>query len=441
MVYNFNNKAILDALLEYYGINREIEESDKSNTVKNLLNCFTKENLNYFTHVAPWLKNLVPKLEGDTQELRQPSTLQALSIARIVRSRTELLSKLFSSAKNGDLEAVKYLVERAEVDVNAQDMFAFTSLMFAAESGHLDVVKYLVKEAKVDVNAGNEFGNTPLIFAAENGHLDVVKYLVKEAKANVNAKNEFGETALMFAAKNGHLNVVKYLVKEAKANVNARNDCEDTPLIFAAEKGHLGIVKCLVEAKADVNARSNGRRFEETTALISAIYKAHLDVVKYLVKEGNTDVNTQDRKGNTPLMLAAQRGDLGIVKCLVEAKADANTKNYYGATALTRTTQDVRKYLKNHLRKINEIELRKERVCISVCGAVGFITGFAVAYNTQAAIATCATSAVTGLLLGAVVGYLAIKVKREKREDPDIAVVTALKNILTIQWSTLPTVC
>ncbi|MFP3027759.1 MAG: ankyrin repeat domain-containing protein [Wolbachia sp.] len=302
---------------------------------------------------------------------------------------------------------MKYLVERAEVDVNAQDMFEFTSLMFAAESGHLDVVKYLVKEARVDVNAGNEFGNTPLIFAAEDGHLDVVKYLVKEAKANV----------------------------------NARNDCEDTPLIFAAEKGHLGIVKCLVEAKADVNARSNGRRFEETTALISAIYKAHLDVVKYLVKEGNTDVNTQDRKGNTPLMLAAQRGDLGIVKCLVEAKADANTKNYYGATALTRTTQDVRKYLKNHVRKINEIELRKERVCISVCGAVGFITGFAVAYNTQAAIATCATSAVTGLLLGAVVGYLAIKVKREKREDPDIAVVTALKNILTIQWSTWPTVC
>ncbi len=339
MVYNFNNKAILDALLEYYGINREIEESDKSNTVKNLLNRFTKENLNYFTHVAPWLKNLVPKLEGDTQELRQPSTLQALSIARIVRIRTELLFKLFSSAKNGDLEAVKYLVERAEVDVNAQDMFEFTSLMFAAASGHLDVVKYLVKEAKVDVNAGNEFGNTPLIFAAEDGHLDVVKYLVKEAKANVNAKNEFGGTALMFAAKNGHL----------------------------------GIVKCLVEAKADVNARSNGRRFEETTALISAIYKVHLDVVKYLVKEGNTDVNTQDRKGNTPLMLAAQRGDLGIVKCLVEAKADANTKNYYGATALTRTTQDVRKYLKNHVRKINEIELRKERVCISVCGAVGLL--------------------------------------------------------------------
>ncbi|OCA06916.1 hypothetical protein [Wolbachia endosymbiont of Trichogramma pretiosum] len=85
-------------MLEYCGINREIEESDKSNTVKNLLSCFTKEDLDYFTHLVPWLKNLVPKLEGDTQELRQPSTLQALSIARIVRSCTELLSKVFSSA-------------------------------------------------------------------------------------------------------------------------------------------------------------------------------------------------------------------------------------------------------------------------------------------------------------------------------------------------------
>ncbi|MFL3876979.1 hypothetical protein wTkk_000914 [Wolbachia endosymbiont of Trichogramma kaykai] len=187
-------------------------------------------------------------------------------------------------------------------------------------------------------------------------------------------------------------------------------------------------MKYLVErAEVDVSTRSNGRRFEETTALISAIYKAHWDVVKYLVKEGDTDVNTQDRKGNAPLMLAAQRSDLGIVKCLVEAKADANTKNYYRATVLTRTTQDARKYLKNHVRKINEIELRKERVCISVCGTVGFITGFAVAYNTQAAIATCATSAITGLLLGTVVGYLAIKVEREKREDQDMAIVTALK--------------
>ncbi|OCA06917.1 ankyrin repeat domain-containing protein [Wolbachia endosymbiont of Trichogramma pretiosum] len=190
-------------------------------------------------------------------------------------------------------------------------------------------------------------------------------------------------------------------------------------------------MKYLVErAEVDVNARSNGRRFEEKTALISAIYKAHWDVVKYLVKEGNTDVNTQDRKGNPPLMLAAQRSDLGIVKCLVEAKSDANTKNYYRATALTRTTQDARKYLKNHVRKINEIELRKERICISVCGAVGFIKGFVVAYNIQADISTCATSAITGLLLGAVVGYLAIKVEREKREDPDMTVVTALKNTL-----------
>jgi ankyrin repeat protein len=56
------------------------------------------------------------------------------------------------------------------------------------------------------------------------------------------------------------------------------------------------------------------------------------NVARYL-KEG-ADINTLDPVGNTPLMLAAQRGHPETVKFLIEKGADLSKTNRFGKMAI-----------------------------------------------------------------------------------------------------------
>ena len=62
-------------------------------------------------------------------------------------------------------------------------------LIKASTDGNLEEVKRLI-EAKVDVNFQDKYGKTALVFASENGHLEVVKCLI-ENDANVAALGEW----------------------------------------------------------------------------------------------------------------------------------------------------------------------------------------------------------------------------------------------------------
>ncbi|WP_265022364.1 ankyrin repeat domain-containing protein [Wolbachia endosymbiont (group B) of Ischnura elegans] len=84
---------------------------------------------------------------------------------------------LFSAAKNGQLETVRYLIEKQKEDINSTDHYGRTALMWAAGSGYLEVVKYLIETAKANVNVKDGYENTALNYATRNGHLDVKEYL------------------------------------------------------------------------------------------------------------------------------------------------------------------------------------------------------------------------------------------------------------------------
>jgi ankyrin repeat protein len=79
---------------------------------------------------------------------------------------------LIEAAKEGNLEAIKFLVENG-TSVNTWNDAAF---YWAACYGHLEVVKFLVENgAKFSKN--DDWG---FCYAAGNGHLKVVKYLIEQ---------------------------------------------------------------------------------------------------------------------------------------------------------------------------------------------------------------------------------------------------------------------
>uniref|UniRef100_UPI0033409794 ankyrin repeat domain-containing protein n=1 Tax=Wolbachia endosymbiont (group B) of Pilophorus perplexus TaxID=3066160 RepID=UPI0033409794 len=136
VIFFLNNREIINSLSRYYEVG--IKTIDQ---VKSLLDRFIREYVELEVEIVP------AQLNFNTQEL-QPPTLKTLSFAQMINNH----AGLFSAAKNGQLETVRYLIEKQKEDINSTDHYGRTALMWAAGSGYLEVVKYLIETAKASVN-------------------------------------------------------------------------------------------------------------------------------------------------------------------------------------------------------------------------------------------------------------------------------------------------
>lgn len=85
-------------------------------------------------------------------------------------------------------------------------------------------------------------------------------------------------------------------------------------LYLAAEDGDLENVKCYILQGADIDAADT----DGNTPLVYAAKKGHIEIVRYLVNH-SADVETY---GGKALIYAAEYGHLGTVKYLVEYGAE-----------------------------------------------------------------------------------------------------------------------
>jgi ankyrin repeat protein len=108
---------------------------------------------------------------------------------------------------------------------------------------------------------------------------------------------------------------------------------EREQLHFASGDGDLQAVKRLLQQGADPNA------FDDLgwTPLIHAAKRGHLDVVRCLLAAGaKVDARDEARVGNTALAEVAAECSLEMAKALVEAGADPSIPGWMQLTALDR---------------------------------------------------------------------------------------------------------
>jgi len=238
---------------------------------------------------------------------------------------------LTDAAKQGDREAVRTALSN-HADVNASEADGSTALHWAIHRQDLEMADLLIR-AGANVNAANDYGVTGLSLACTNRNAPLVSRLL-EASANPNAALWTGETPLMTCSRTGSTEAVKALLARG-ADVNAHETQKgQTALMWAAANKHSDIVQALIAGGADIRARS------EVTSLPEPFQAPCTPDDPCLTgrTEGSTYPSTvhfpKTEGGFTPLLFAAQQGDIESARLLLAAGADVNDSTTEEGTAL-----------------------------------------------------------------------------------------------------------
>ncbi len=195
-----------------------------------------------------------------------------------------------------------------------------TEMMDAVKAGDVDKVKALLATDPALVNAKDDDGNSAVLIASYSG-----KTVVRDALlAHQPALNVFEATA---AHASQH---VKDLMTRDPSLINMFSHDGFTPLHLAVFFGHTDIAHMLLTFNPDVSAVSRNEMMVQP--LHSAATGNHYDICKELLARG-ADVNAVQQDGFTPLMAAAQNGNIALTELFLRHGADPRAKATGGKTA------------------------------------------------------------------------------------------------------------
>ena len=302
---------------------------------------------------------------------------QALDLAQKIATQKEL----FQGIQEQNYDKVKKAIEN-NADLNEADMLSWSPLMNAVIKKDVNIVKLLVKNF-ADINYNNKNNETVLMKAVESADTYIVEFLL-ENKAKVNSRDLNGNTALFYAVEYGDFDMVKLLIKYG-AKINLKNNDGDDVLNLAVKKNYVDIVKYLIkkgafskrifktaydnenycllkEILAYENDKETVKYWEDrldaldlatklriminlndyqgvkkvlksenlknlNELLYLAVKKSRYEIVKYFINKG---ANVNYYRDNVSLLMAAvSKGDLKMVKLLVNLKAEVNGKGNF----------------------------------------------------------------------------------------------------------------
>jgi len=237
---------------------------------------------------------------------------------------------LMAVARTGNVEAVRLLLDHGAT-VDAKEKFGGqTALMWASARRHPEVMHLLISKG-ADVNASSinrdyqrhvtaegrpknldSGGFTPLLYAARENCIACVEVLLKN-RVDIDLPDPDGVSPLLLAIMNSNWDLARQLIV-AGADVNQWDIFGEAPLFTAL----------------DLRSRIDGGR----ASIDSPNKTSGLEIVNLLLERG-ADPNMQlffkpanargtiNTRGATPLIRAANNGDLEVVKILLAHGADA----------------------------------------------------------------------------------------------------------------------
>lgn len=168
-----------------------------------------------------------------------------------------------------------------------------------------------------DIDSRDGAGNTALLAAAAGGNAAAVRLLL-DRHANADAADRHQRRSLTFAVQRSDHEVLARLVR-AGAGVDYRDMDGRSPLLIAAQKGDSESAVVLLRHRAEQRA---GPPEDGGDLLAAAAGHGDVATLRALLDAG-VAVDTENRRGQTALVVAVLWGNAGAARTLLEHGADA----------------------------------------------------------------------------------------------------------------------
>ncbi|XP_046348408.2 ankyrin-1-like [Haliotis rufescens] len=210
---------------------------------------------------------------------------------------------LMAAAETGHKEAFE-IVRRKGGDITIRDSLGNKLIYVACLGGDLPMIMHI---ASLDFTDGLNDGRM-LILAAESGRKDVFDFLLGEG-CDLSLDNEEEDTVFHAACRGGHVDMVEYVLSRFTFDINKRGKYKGrTALMMAVEKGNMKVFDLLLTKQCDVFVVDE----DNDNILHVACMGGHAEMVKYIVSKGYFDINCKGKHGRTPMMFAAEFGNIDV---------------------------------------------------------------------------------------------------------------------------------
>ena len=314
--------------------------------------------------------------QGNTQYHLMAKKGQKLNFSQVDpllknKNGVTILHLLAASQKPSSRDQLLQAIQRFEA-VDVEDENGMTPLLYALAGKSPEKVKILLK-AKANANQQSKKRISPLFCAVESGQQAIVQLLL-DYGAKVNEPCHITKTTcLMKAIQNEYSDIARCLVNHG-ANVRKANRDGVYPIHLAIQKGDAALMRLLHAQGASLAVvDSDG----ETVAHYASRSK-NPKIVEYLVEAGislqkQTEIvkpklwqkDISEKKGITPLHIAALTANLPMMKVLIKRGANVEALTARGVStflsaAWSGNTPAV-KFFKNY-RIFNKFEHRAQAI-------------------------------------------------------------------------------
>ena len=236
----------------------------------------------------------------------------------------------FFTLRKGITDIFFWMADEKFINLDEIDFTKSNYAHVAAQTGNLEALKQILSKTNLDVNSQNYEGRTPLHLACGEGHLEVVKFLLSIKGINPAVLDHFEKPPMYYAHSQGYWDIVSLFFGGDFNKFGAETG--QTVLQVACRKGNVSLVRLLLDIpQVDVNIKN------PKYGLAAIHFAARFDefeVMKALLESGRCDINIQDNAGKTALHYAREAKSTEIITLLLKYKANPNIKDKEGNVAI-----------------------------------------------------------------------------------------------------------